>query len=260
MTYQQVIGIMGVGHLIRHMVPGLLRAAVPPKLLLSPRGAETAGALSRRFGIEIAKDNHDLVESSQMVLIAVRPFQLAQAMTGLPWRDDHLVVSLVAGISIDTVQALVPRCRVARAIPVIAGEFGASPTCVFPDVPDVRRLLEPTGPIVPLAVESDFEAASIISCYCGWVQALMGEVTAWLQTENIDPDVARHLVAAMTKASGTVVLERRDEPLDRLVSELCLPGSFTGQGLDLLRDRKAFAPWREACQALLERMHKQRGS
>lgn len=259
MKANPTIGILGVGHLMRHLTPGLLRADPPPKLLLSPRGAATSSALSRRYGLEIAPDNATLVERSDVVLLAVRPFQLVEATAGLPWRDDQVVVSLIAGISINSVQQALPRCRVARAIPVVAGEYGQSPTCLLPDDPVARRILEPAGPVIALATEADFEMASIVSCYGGWVQALIGETSAWLQKEGIDEELSRQLVAGMTRAASTVVLERRDVPVEHLVDELCLPGSFTGQGLDLLRQRNAFAPWHEACQALLERMHRQRG-
>lgn len=254
------IGILGVGHLMRHMTPGLLRADPPPKLLLSPRGAETSGDLSRRYGLEIAPDNATLVERSGIVLLAVRPFQLVEATAGLPWREDHLVISLIAGISIKTVQAALPKCKVARAIPIVAAEYGQSPTCLHPDDPVARRLLEPAGPVIAFADEPSFEVGSIISCYGGWLQALMDETAAWMLRQNIDPETARLLVAGMTQAAATVVLERRNVPIEHLVKELCVPGSFTGQGLDLLRQRNAFAPWQEALQALLERMHRQRGT
>lgn len=260
MTKRPLIGILGVGHLIRHMVPGLFRSPNPPRLLLSPRGATTAGELSRRFGLEIASDNRALVERADMVLLAVRPQQVEAALTGLPWRPGQRLVSFVASTSTETLARLAPGCRIIRAMPVTSGEFGESPTTVLPDDAEVRRLLEPAGPVIPLAAESDFEAASVIACYYGWVQALIGEVTAWLQTEGIEAETARKLVAAMTRAGATTVLERPQDPLDSLVRELCLPGSFTGQGLDVLRGRKAFTPWHEACRALLDRMRLEAGS
>ncbi|MEZ5773275.1 MAG: NAD(P)-binding domain-containing protein [Hyphomicrobiaceae bacterium] len=251
-----LVGILGVGHLINHLLPGLLRTdpAMRPSVLLGPRNAERAEALSRRFGCPVAADAADLVARSDVLLLAVRPFQVAEATAGLPFRADQTVVSLVAGTPIAAIAAAVRPARVLRAMPVTAAEFGVSPTCLFPADPAIEALLAPAGPVIRLAAEAEFEAASVIACYYGWVQALIGETTGWLCRQGLGEESARRLAAEMTAAAARTVVERRDEPIDGLVAELCLPGSYTGQGLQILGKADAFGPWRTAAEALLMRM------
>ncbi len=249
-----LVGVIGVGHLIHHLTPGLMRAKSPPKLLLSPRKLGTAVALAERFGCEVASGNEEIVARCQTVLLAVRPTQVVEALRGLSWRAGQTVVSLCAGVTIAAMEPLAAPARVIRAMPVTSAEFGESPTCLFPADADVAALLEPAGPVITLAGEAQFESASVIACYYGWVQALIGEMTRWLIEQGIDPTAARRLTAAMTRAGATMVLERPQTPIDSLVQELCLPGSFTGQGLAVLRGRAAFEPWPEAADALLARM------
>lgn len=253
-----VVGIIGVGHLVRHLVPGLLRSGRKPKLLLSARGAAAAADLSGRFGLEIVADNARLVERSEVVLVAVRPFQVEEALSGLPFRSGQTVVSLCAGVPIALFERLAGPATVVRAMPVIAAEYGESPTCIYPENATTRTLFEPAGKVIRLASEDDFEAASVAACYFGWVHGLIGEVMAWMEHQGLAEPIARQLVAGMTIAGAKVVAERPGEGVENLIAELCLPESFTLQGFKVLQSSNAFDPWPAACQALLDRMRKAR--
>src|SRR5262249_7260617 len=52
-------GIIGVGHLIRHVLPGMLKSDA--RFLLSERNRDTALDLAARFGLEIVVANQDIV-------------------------------------------------------------------------------------------------------------------------------------------------------------------------------------------------------
>ncbi len=251
------IGVLGVGHLIQHMAQGLTQAVPASDILLSPRNAERVQSLRDRFGFDVAADNASLVERSQTVIIAVRPFQVEAALAGFPWCAEQTVVSLCAGVPIITFEKHVSGATVIRALPVTAAEFGASPTCLYPNDPIVSDILKACGPVLPLSSEEDFDSASVMGCYYGWVQALVGEVTDWLSANGLDPVTARKLVAQMTSAGATTILERTDTTLENLVGELCIPGSYTGLGIDKMRATDAFTPWREACQAVLDKSCKE---
>ena len=247
------LGILGVGHLMEHVVRGLAKGMAADEILLSPRNGERAARIRDRLGCEVATDNASLVERSETVIVSVRPFQVASALAGLPWRDGQPLLSFCAGVSIADLQAAAPGTRVFRAMPVTAAEFGASPTCLYPGDEAINALLSPCGPVLPLGEESEFESASVMGCYFGWIQALCGETTGWLVDHGLAPDTARILVAEMARAGVTTIIERPETSLEDLVGELCLPGSFTGLGLEKMRAADAFGPWRQACQAVLDK-------
>jgi pyrroline-5-carboxylate reductase len=119
------IGIIGVGHLAISMLDGFLRSGVPPQeLLLSPRGK--ARAFSERTGVPLADGNRDLVERSDIVILAVRPADAAAAVEGLPWRAGQTMISVCAGVALEKLQ--VSPARGVRAMPFTAAEINASPT------------------------------------------------------------------------------------------------------------------------------------
>lgn len=247
------VGVLGVGHLMAHVVPGLMRTEEPPKVVLSARNAERAGALAERFSLEICTDNHVLVEASDVVMVAVRPFDVADTIKDLPWRDTQTVLSFAGTVSRSDYEPHVNGANIVLAMPVITAEFGESPTSLWPPNELVEELMAPCGPVIVFASEAQFKAASGSGAYFGWVQALILEMTQWLSAKGVPEETARALIAGMTRAGAVSAFERTATPLDELINDLCLPGSLTGQGLEILQNGDAFAPWRAAADSIYER-------
>lgn len=247
------VGVIGVGHLMAHVVPGLMRADPPPEIILSARSAARSAALSDRYGLEICPSNTEIVERSDVVIIAVRPFDVEETITGLPWRHEHTVLSFAGTISSATFGPHVNGAQIVLAMPVITSEFGESPTSMWPPHPIVEALLTPCGPVIPFETEEQFQVVSGCGAYFGWVQALIMEMTNWLSAKGIPEDRARAVIAGMTRAGAVSAFERRETPLEALINDLCLPGSLTGEGLEILRNSDAFSPWEAAAESIFER-------
>ncbi len=247
------VGVLGVGHLMAHVVPGLMRAVAPPEVLLSARNAERARALSERFGLEICPDNEELVARSDVAIVAVRPFDVVETIKGLPWRESQTVLSFAGTVSHSDYEPHVNGANIVLAMPVITAEFGESPTSLWPSNSLIEGLLAPCGPVIAFQTEAQFKAASGSGAYFGWVQALILEMTLWLSAKGVPQEEARALIAGMTRAGAVSAFERTDTPLNELIVHLCLPGSLTGQGLEILQSADAFSPWRAAADSIYER-------
>ena len=96
------IGIIGTGAIAEAVVVGLCNQADPPKnILLSPRNQQRAEQLAERFSnVEIAKDNQEVIQVSDIVFLCVRPKVVEEVLNGLRFNADQQVVSFVAGCSI----------------------------------------------------------------------------------------------------------------------------------------------------------------
>jgi pyrroline-5-carboxylate reductase len=244
-------GIIGVGHLIQHVLPALVKADAG--FLLSARNREIAADLSRRFGLEIVDSNQAIVDRSELVILAVRPVHAIEAMRPLALRSDQIVLSFCAGVSATALRSVIAPARLVMAMPVVAAAFGESPTLLFPDDATCRALLEPCGPVIALAADAQFAPGSVIACYFGWLHELIAQMIAWTESQGLDPAAARLLVAQMTRAAATIIRERTDASPAQLVSELATPRSFTLSGIEDLRREHAFEAWPDAASRLAER-------
>src|SRR5215469_9342627 len=96
------LGFLGTGAITSAMVTGLCSSeGGEDQVLLSPRNAEAAVALARRFQqVSIASSNHELVDLSPTVVIAVRPQVTESVLADLRFRADCNVIGLVSGFSV----------------------------------------------------------------------------------------------------------------------------------------------------------------
>lgn len=77
------LGILGVGRLAQFIVQGLALAGNKYEIVLSPRNAEAAHALSERFGAKIAADNQAVADASDVILVCLPANDGERILSGL---------------------------------------------------------------------------------------------------------------------------------------------------------------------------------
>src|SRR5262245_27633435 len=68
------LGFVGTGTIAAPIVDGLCSVRPETPIVVSPRNAATAAALAARHGnVRVAKSNQEVLDTSDMVVLAVRP-------------------------------------------------------------------------------------------------------------------------------------------------------------------------------------------
>lgn len=250
----ECVGIVGVGHLAGYLVEGLARSGPALELVLSPRNAERSAALAAHFGARVAADNQAVCDAVDVVLVTIRPADLAAVCQTLAFRAGQTVISTAVGVPLSTVAPAVAPATPVRAMPLTCSAIGRSPTLLFPDDPVARALFERLGTVHPVEDEVEFTPASVIAAYYGWVFALMDEVITWCAGAGVPGSTARDLVLETTRGAAEMALLHPERELSDLLDSLATPGGVTRQGLETLARRKSLAAWVEALDEVLARL------
>jgi len=117
------LGIIGIGHLATYTITGLRGSGDTRKIILNPRNAERAQALSKQFNCEVAADNQAVIDQADIILLAVRPFQLNDLLSSVHFPKDKVVISAAAGVSLSQLRekAELPE-KLALLLPGVAAE------------------------------------------------------------------------------------------------------------------------------------------
>ncbi len=131
-------GFIGAGKMATALIRGMIRVGTPAgSISASDPDPRSRAALATGTGVSTHGSNRDVVEASDVIVLAVKPqamsavlAELRPAITG-----DHLVVSIAAGVSLATLGGgLGAGRRIARAMPntpALVGE-GAAGYCLCP--------------------------------------------------------------------------------------------------------------------------------
>ena len=74
-------------------------------------------------GLEIVADNAEIVRRSNLIIMAVRPFDIETTVMGLPWREDQTVLSFAGTVSRDVYEPHVNGADIVLAMYLLEDRF-----------------------------------------------------------------------------------------------------------------------------------------
>lgn len=239
------LGVIGTGVMGRALLAGCLEAGVldPASVIAYDADADVLAGVCAHLGIAAARDNRQVVSSADAVLVAVKPQQLAAALEPVrdAWRPGMLLISIVAGVSIDRLHSLTrPDVAVARVMPNICClvRAAASGVAFSHQATDAQRrytlgLLDAVGIAVPVE-EHLLDAITGLS---GSGPAYVALVIEALADGGVAAGLPRNqalaLAAQTVMGAGKYVLERSEHP-SQLKDRVASPSGTTIAGLKAL--------------------------
>lgn len=250
----ETLGIIGTGGLAAFLVEGLRHGGDRRAILLSPRNAETAADLAKRFGATIAAGNQAVIDGAEIVVVATPPKTTLETIRSLRFRPGQLMICVAIDVGLAALRAAAPGAIVVRAMPSAAAAIGLDATPVCPAEPRALAFFAAIGTAHGLPDEAAFAAATALSVFHLWSYALMDVMVGEAEAAGIPRAEAIRLVAAMTRSAGAIALAA--DPAGSVRGPLDLhgkPGSMTAGALAVLDAADAFTPWRQAFRSALSR-------
>ncbi len=234
------IGVLGTGHIAAPMVRALARAG--HDLTVSRRGTAVSAALARDLpGLAVA-ENAEVVATSDIILLCLRPGVWAEVVEGLPFRADHKIVSVMAGVPIaDITAACAPVTEVSVTIPYGFIADGGCPLPVAGDPGVVQALFGAENPVLPQADEralnDHFAASTLVAAALG----LLEEGAAWLAGRTGAPEAAEIYVSNLVTGVLNGLDRDRAGELHAEKMALATPGTLNLKMVEGLAAAGAFA-------------------
>ncbi len=253
MSTQYEIGVIGAGNAAEGIIHGVLRNSVllEDRILASDPNPDRRRAFEQRFHVATTDDNVQLVRDSYILLLAVKPQQYREAVAEFASqvREDHLVVSIMAGVSTAAIEACFPqiRARVVRTMPNLASHVGAGMAGVCPgryaseaDLLRAQRIFDAGGKSVHIQSEELMDAITAVSgtgpaYYYFFTEALMEAA----KRIGLSPQYANLLAKQTALGAARMMLESGETP-DVLREKVTSPGGTTEAAMACLRANDVF--------------------
>ena len=189
------------------------------------------------------------------MLLCVRPQDAPAALPELPFRAQQAVISVMAGVSIGALRALVaPAEALVRAIPLPAVARRTGVTAIHPQEEFARAIFDPLGGVVAVDDERAFDALAASTATIAAHLAYLDTITRWLAGRGIpETDATRYVAAVFGALSGTLL---RTQPSDfsTLANEYATAGGLNEQFLTALRRAGTFSTVEDALDDVARRL------
>ena len=112
------LGVIGLGQMARALLCPLIEAGTikPDRVYAAVASEASAARLSQQLGLAVSRDP-SVAWTAPVVLLAVKPQQVEQAAAAAPPGSGGLLISVLAGVTLNRLQGLFPGWHCVRAVP-----------------------------------------------------------------------------------------------------------------------------------------------
>lgn len=227
------VGVIGAGKIGGSLLVRLAESG-DFELSASDVHPEYLDLYARKYGIETTSTNTELAENSDIVVVAVKPWDVGSVLEEISPSvegTDKAVASVAAGVTIEAISGKLPSgTALLRVMPNVCASVGLGSAVVTANeagrkaLPTVMEIFRHVGDVMELP-ERLFDAATALHGSGPAYVALFAD--ALIQAgvrEGIPRDVARRLV--VETIGGTAVL-LKDRSAHQVRDEVMTPGGTT---------------------------------
>lgn len=234
------IGFIGTGTITKAIVEGLYRAGKDNTILVSHRSEAVSSEIERCFARVKRASNAEIAANSDIVFIATRPTQVEEALAGISFHRNQIVISFVTGLSVEDLARLAPLAKVGRVLPLPSVARCEGPIICYPGIPEILQLFGGMGHLVVPESESELLAMGSVSGFMSTYFELQNSLIAWLGQRGVTDKNASIYVRAMFFALSSTAYSTRETELDSLPAEHETKGGLNQRVRQKLKDRSWF--------------------
>lgn len=242
------IGFIGGGKMATAIMKGIINSnwCNSENIFVSDKNEEALNTLKENYKVQTTTNNIDVVKNSKIILFAVKPFVLCDVLNEIkPFiTKEHVILSIAAGISINTIEEILGNVPVIRIMP-------NTPALVNEGMSAVCKGSHATGEHVKIATEIFNSVGKVIEAeekYIDIITAISGSGPAFYyyiineiakagEKLGLDYETCLKLSAQTAFGSAKMIMETEVSP-EQLIINVTTPGGCTAVGNEVLKEEK----------------------
>ncbi|WP_410768444.1 pyrroline-5-carboxylate reductase [Fontibacillus sp. BL9] len=246
------ITFYGAGSMAEAIVRGLIHRSVlkPEQIsMINRSNREHLAYLSNRYGVVTGQDQaekNELLRNASIIVLAMKPKDAGEAISQLsPLLSEHqLVISLIAGLSVSTIQQLLGRKQpIARTMPNTSSSIGLGATGIsFSPEADVRQrqlvssIFEAVGSVTVIDEDKQEILTGVSGSGPAYIYYMMEAMIAAGIEGGLSPEQARDLTVQTALGAASMMKETGEDPA-KLRKDITSPNGSTQAALEVLADK-----------------------
>jgi pyrroline-5-carboxylate reductase len=236
------VAIIGCGNIGLSLLQGLLKENVipPGNITVTRRNIQELAYLQVK-GIKLTNDNVVAIKDSNLIVIAVKPYNIAEVLGEIKEYlnpEKHLLISVTAGTTLSQIGEVIGiSMPVFRAMPNISASVGRSVSCIChnaegkKDVESVKALFDNFG--TTMTIDEELMQSATILGACG-IAYVLRFIRAMIQGGiqiGFDAKTASAIVNQTVKGAAELLIERKEHP-EFEIDKVTTPKGCTIVGLN----------------------------
>lgn len=253
------VAVLGAGKIGSIIVQALAEKLEGVKVIATGRSLETLKKVES-LGAIATRENRKAVLESDLIVISVKPYHFSQLLkeTGFDVWKGKLVVSVMAGVTLSTLQRVLEGAEVYRAMPNLNAFVGKSATAIAENGVGYRKdIVDAIFKLLGTTYWVPEEYLDVWTGLAGSGPAFLAEIVDALAMGAVASGLNRELAykAILDVLEGTALLLKTRENIHpaQLRDEVATPAGTTIRGLMVLESRGVKAALMELVEQASQR-------
>lgn len=236
------VSIIGCGNIGLSILQGLIKGnSIPAKNITATRRNVQELSHLKELGIKLTSNNIKAIEESDLIIIAVKPYNIVSILEEIKDHLDperHILISVTAGVTISHIKSVIMKeMAVFRAMPNISASVGKSVSCICQngadneDVESVKQMFDIIG--TTMIIDEELMQSATILGACG-IAYVLRFIRAMIQGGiqiGFDAKTASEIVNQTVKGAAELLIERKEHP-EYEIDKVTTPKGCTIVGLN----------------------------
>ncbi len=232
-----MIGFIGGGNMAEALIRGMTSRGSRAIIVSEPE-TDKRERLRSAYGITVTSSNREVVDTSQVIILAVKPQMLPAVLDeiGGAVREDQTVVSIAAGVPLSYLSSRVRTRKLVRVMPntpaIVQEGMSVLSLCECfsdRDIAIVRDIFMSVGKVLTLPEKYQNAVTALSGSGPAFIALFVEALIESGVSMGLDEDAARELAVQTTL--GTARLLDNGMPPARLREMVTSPGGTTAAGL-----------------------------
>lgn len=229
------IGFIGFGNMAKSIAKGLIDNNIVDKenLFFSTRSEDSRQAIENEWKITGCASNQEVIAHSEVLILAVKPYQVDEVLKGLEFPSSTLLLSVVAGYSSEQLNHYVKAEQCIRTMPNLNAQANASMTALVEnqyvskkDRERASTIFSAVGEIVWIPEEQLGIFIALAGSSPALVFLFIDTLARTAVKYGMPKDKATKIAAQAVLGSGKTVKESSESPWN-LIDQVSSPGGIT---------------------------------
>ena len=223
------LGFVGVGKIATSVIEGIFKAKINVnEIILSPKNRKNSKFLQNKFKkIKIAKNNQEVLDKSNWVVLSVTPKIGKQILKNLKFKKNHIILNFMSTIHNSELKKIIfPAKQIFKIAPLPMIKYNLGPIIIYPKNKMIENFFSRLGKVIATNNEKENKKLWVMTSFMATYLEIFNTAHKWFVKKGVKQNKSREYINHLFKALNNELLKNSNYSIDKMVKEFQTKGGI----------------------------------
>ena len=237
------LGFVGVGKIATSVIEGIFKAKINVKeIILSPKNRKNSKFLQNKFKkIKIAKNNQEVLDKSNWVVLSVTPKIGKQILKNLKFKKNHIILNFMSTIHNSELKKIIfPAKQIFKIAPLPMIKYNLGPIIIYPKNKIIENFFSRLGKVIATNNEKENKKLWVMTSFMATYLEIFNTAHKWFVKKRVNQNKSKEYINHLFKALNNELLKNSNYSIDKIIKEFQTKGGINEELLKRVKKSGIF--------------------